>query len=148
MQREKVEPGDDAGRQPLPKFVLLGSPLGSIGGIEKRNVPMGAYGASKCAAHYIVRKIHAEEAEVVAFVVDPGYAMIHPSFLLYLVSLSHFRVSRNSDFVLISHKTDSSPVSWVMKPHGLSEWRKPRCQLNRVSRSLPVKYDSCGSSIS
>lgn len=56
-----------------PKFVLLGSPLGSIGGIEKRPVPMNAYGASKVGAHFLVRKMHVENEGLVAFVVDPGF---------------------------------------------------------------------------
>ena len=45
---------------PCPKFVVIGSGLGSIAGMEKRPLTMGAYGASKAIAHYIVRKIHAE----------------------------------------------------------------------------------------
>ncbi|MCJ1439477.1 hypothetical protein MMC27_008871 [Xylographa pallens] len=57
---------------PRPAFVLLGSPVGSIAGVEARPFPMGAYGASKAMAHYIVRKIHAENEGLVAFVVDPG----------------------------------------------------------------------------
>ena len=59
-------------RSPEPKFVLLGSPLGSIGGMENRPLPMGAYGVSKAAAHYLVRKIHFENEWLVAFAVDPG----------------------------------------------------------------------------
>lgn len=57
------------------KFVLLGSPIGSISEIEKRSVPMDAYGISKAAAHYIVRKAHVEQAAdgLVAFAVDPGF---------------------------------------------------------------------------
>ena len=55
-----------------PKFVLLGSPMGSIGGMEKRPWPMNAYGVSKAAAHYLVRKIHFENEQLTAFSVDPG----------------------------------------------------------------------------
>ncbi|KAF7509472.1 hypothetical protein GJ744_008035 [Endocarpon pusillum] len=55
-----------------PKFVLLGSVLASIGGVEKRPVPLNAYGAGKVGAHYLVRKIHVENEGLVAFVVDPG----------------------------------------------------------------------------
>lgn len=55
-----------------PKLVVLGSPMGSIGGMEKRPVPMGTYGVSKAAVHYLVRKIHFENEGLVAFVVDPG----------------------------------------------------------------------------
>lgn len=55
-----------------PKFVMLGSPMGSIGGMEKRPVPMSAYGVSKAAVHYMVRKIHFENEGLIAFAVDPG----------------------------------------------------------------------------
>lgn len=55
-----------------PKFVVLGSPLGSIGGMEQRPFPMGAYGASKAMLHYIMRKIHFENENLISFPVDPG----------------------------------------------------------------------------
>ena len=55
-----------------PKFVLLGSPMGSIGGMEMRPFSMNAYGVSKAAAHYFVRKIHFENEGLIAFAIDPG----------------------------------------------------------------------------
>lgn len=55
-----------------PKFVVMGSSLGSIGGMEKMPFPMGAYGVSKAAVHYLVRKIHFENEGLIAFAVDPG----------------------------------------------------------------------------
>ena len=55
-----------------PKFVLVGTPVGSIGGMEKQSRPMFAYGASKAMAHYFVRKIHFEHKDIIAFAVDPG----------------------------------------------------------------------------
>ena len=56
-----------------PMFVLIGSPNGSIGGMEKYPYPTFAYGASKAMAHYIVRKIHFEDGDINAFALDPGY---------------------------------------------------------------------------
>lgn len=56
-----------------PKFVLLGSPMGSIGGMENRPFSMSAYGVSKAAAHYLVRKIHFENEGLIAFAIDPGF---------------------------------------------------------------------------
>lgn len=58
-----------------PRFLLLGSMQGSIGGVEKYTLPMGAYGASKAAAHYLVRKLHYEHAEegICFFAADPGF---------------------------------------------------------------------------
>ena len=55
-----------------PKFVVMGSAIGSIGGMEKRPFPMSAYGVSKAAVHYLVRKIHFENEGLIAFAVDPG----------------------------------------------------------------------------
>ena len=54
------------------KFVGIGSPLGSIGGMDQRPYPSTAYGTSKAVQHWIVRKIHYEHPELVALVVDPG----------------------------------------------------------------------------
>ena len=54
------------------KFVGIGSPLGSIGGMDQRPYPATAYGSSKAVQHWIVRKIHFEHPELVALVVDPG----------------------------------------------------------------------------
>ena len=46
--------------------------MGSIGGMEKRPVPMNAYGASKAAAYYLVRKMYFENEGLIAFAIDPG----------------------------------------------------------------------------
>ena len=57
-----------------PKFLLLGTKQGSIGGMESYYLPMAIYGASKALAHYFIRKIHIEHEKegIVAWVVDPG----------------------------------------------------------------------------
>lgn len=57
--------------------MALGSPIGSIGGMESRPFPLAAYGLSKAMIHWTTRKIHEEHPGIVAFVVDPGYV---PSF--------------------------------------------------------------------
>ncbi|KAK7534495.1 putative aflatoxin biosynthesis ketoreductase nor-1 [Phyllosticta citricarpa] len=56
-----------------PKFVALGSPIGSIGNMESRPFQMSAYGISKAVLHYILRKIHFEHANISSFPVDPGF---------------------------------------------------------------------------
>ncbi|KAJ6164161.1 hypothetical protein N7470_002833 [Penicillium chermesinum] len=56
-----------------PTFVGVGSPLGSIGGMEQRPYPCAAYGPSKAILHWIVRKIHLENEDFVSFVADPGF---------------------------------------------------------------------------
>jgi hypothetical protein len=61
---------------PYPKFCLLGSAVGSIGGMENYPFPMASYGMSKAMAHYLVRKIHleygGENGKVVSWAVYPG----------------------------------------------------------------------------
>ncbi|KAJ5487065.1 hypothetical protein N7530_001365 [Penicillium desertorum] len=56
-----------------PTFVGVGSPIGSIGGMEQRPYPCAAYGPSKAILHWIVRKIHFENEDFVSFVADPGF---------------------------------------------------------------------------
>ncbi|KAL3457462.1 NAD(P)-binding protein [Aspergillus heterothallicus] len=56
-----------------PVFVGVGSAMGTIGAMEQRPFPAGAYGPSKAMLHWIVRKIHFEEGRFVSFVVDPGW---------------------------------------------------------------------------
>jgi norsolorinic acid ketoreductase len=54
-----------------PKFILISSSLGSIGAMEG-NVPSLAYGVSKAAANYFVRKVHFEREEITAVAIHPG----------------------------------------------------------------------------
>lgn len=57
-----------------PKFIAFGSPLGSIGGMERRAVfPMTVYGGSKALVHFLVRRVHFEHPNITAFVIDPGF---------------------------------------------------------------------------
>ena len=56
-----------------PRFVLVGAPISTITGMDEyARAPMFAYGVSKLAANYLVRKVHFENGWLVAFVVDPG----------------------------------------------------------------------------
>ncbi|KAL8652721.1 MAG: hypothetical protein Q9210_002522 [Variospora velana] len=54
------------------KFVGIGTPMGSVGGMDLRPYPMTAYGSSKALFHWIVRKVHFEHPELVSLVIDPG----------------------------------------------------------------------------
>ncbi|KAL4781687.1 NAD(P)-binding protein [Aspergillus varians] len=56
-----------------PMFIGVGSPMGSIGGMDQRPYPSAAYGPSKAVMHWLVRKIHFENEDFVAFVADPGF---------------------------------------------------------------------------
>ncbi|KAI1082069.1 hypothetical protein F5B20DRAFT_578840 [Whalleya microplaca] len=68
---QAIRPLLEAGSR--PRFVLIGTPIASIGAMENSPFPMFAYGASKAAAHYLTRKVHCVSPGVIAFVVDPGF---------------------------------------------------------------------------
>lgn len=59
-----------------PKFCLIGSAVGSIGGMGKYPIRMVGYGMSKAMAHFLVRKIHfeygGENGKLVAWCMYPG----------------------------------------------------------------------------
>jgi norsolorinic acid ketoreductase len=57
-----------------PKFIALSSGAGSIDGMEAlKDVQNTAYGASKAALNFVVRKIHFENPGLIAFSVNPGW---------------------------------------------------------------------------
>ncbi|WWC90938.1 uncharacterized protein L201_005876 [Kwoniella dendrophila CBS 6074] len=53
-----------------PKFINVGSLAGSFE--ASPNWPNSAYGTSKAAIHWLTRRIHFEEPNIVAFVISPG----------------------------------------------------------------------------
>jgi norsolorinic acid ketoreductase len=55
-----------------PIFVALSTGIGSIGEMGSLPLPATAYGISKVALNYLVRKIHFENPEITAFVISPG----------------------------------------------------------------------------
>lgn len=55
-----------------PKFVYISTQLASIEGIGQTPILTIAYGISKAAGNYLVRKIHAENAHLIALAFDPG----------------------------------------------------------------------------
>lgn len=58
---------------PSPKFIVITSSIGSIADMEKFPVPFFAYGISKAAANYLVRKVAFENPKVVAMAFNPGW---------------------------------------------------------------------------
>jgi norsolorinic acid ketoreductase len=56
----------------IPKFVYISTQLASIGGIGQTPTLTVAYGISKAAGNYLVRKIHAENEHLIALSFDPG----------------------------------------------------------------------------
>jgi len=56
-----------------PKFIPIGTPVGSIGELE--NYPLGstAYGSSKAALNFLTRKLHLEHPNMVIYPLAPGW---------------------------------------------------------------------------
>lgn len=53
-------------------FVGISSIGASVGGMDKVMVPSAAYGPSKAALNYILRKAHFENRHVCVFLIEPG----------------------------------------------------------------------------
>ncbi|TGO50031.1 hypothetical protein BOTNAR_0408g00070 [Botryotinia narcissicola] len=60
-------------KSPAPVFVALSTAVASIGAMEDIPIPATAYGMSKVALNYMVRKIHLENEKLTAFVLTPGW---------------------------------------------------------------------------
>lgn len=59
---------------PRPKFVAISSVAGSIGGMEKlKDVHNTAYGSSKAALNFVIKRIHLENPDLIAFALNPGW---------------------------------------------------------------------------
>ncbi|RDW92344.1 hypothetical protein BP5796_01738 [Coleophoma crateriformis] len=58
---------------PDAKFVVISSGAGSLSGVEKLKVENTAYGASKAAVNFVTRRIHAENPDLIAFPINPGW---------------------------------------------------------------------------
>ena len=75
-------------RSATPKFVVVSSVAGSLGFMDRlmaiHQGPVAAYGASKAMVNFLVRRIHFEEPELTAFVIDPG--LVNP---LPVIGFSH-----------------------------------------------------------
>lgn len=55
------------------KFITMGSSAGALVKMEELPVPNGAYGPSKAALHWITKKIHLENPELITFPYNPGF---------------------------------------------------------------------------
>ncbi|UKZ78910.1 hypothetical protein TrVFT333_006656 [Trichoderma virens FT-333] len=56
-----------------PRFVVISSSIGSIAEVEAHPAQLGAYGASKAAINYLMRKVHFEETWLTSMVICPGW---------------------------------------------------------------------------
>lgn len=64
-------------RSSQPKFILISSLVGTIGGLDQIPYPNGAYGGSKAAANFFTRKIHFENEDITSLAIHPGYVPSH-----------------------------------------------------------------------
>jgi norsolorinic acid ketoreductase len=63
-----------------PIFMALSTGVASIGDMESIPLPSTAYGISKIAVNYMVRKIHFENPKLTAFVMSPGSVICESCF--------------------------------------------------------------------
>ncbi|RDW87996.1 putative aflatoxin biosynthesis ketoreductase nor-1 [Coleophoma cylindrospora] len=56
-----------------PRFFVLTSAVGTMGNMEEYPVPFFAYGLSKAAANYLVRKLHFENPSLISMAFNPGW---------------------------------------------------------------------------
>lgn len=56
-----------------PKFLVITSAIGSITDMESFPVPFFAYGVSKAAANFLVRKLHFENPTLTSMAFNPGW---------------------------------------------------------------------------
>jgi norsolorinic acid ketoreductase len=55
-----------------PKFIPIGTPVGSTSEQENFPLPSTSYGSSKAALHFLTRKLHFEHENMVVFPLAPG----------------------------------------------------------------------------
>jgi norsolorinic acid ketoreductase len=56
----------------IPKFIAMSSETGTIGNQEKFEIPNGVYGPTKASLNWIMKKVHLEHENIVAFPAHPG----------------------------------------------------------------------------
>jgi norsolorinic acid ketoreductase len=56
-----------------PKFIAISTGIASITDMEQIPVPGLAYGTSKAALNYVMRKLHFEHQDIVIYPINPGW---------------------------------------------------------------------------
>ena len=59
-------------RSSRPVFVVMSSNAGSMGGMTDGKMPALSYGASKAMINFVIRKLHFEHEDIIAFPFHPG----------------------------------------------------------------------------
>ncbi|OHE91572.1 short-chain dehydrogenase [Colletotrichum orchidophilum] len=60
-------------RSSAPKFVVISSIAGSLGEVPRYASPCSAYGSSKAAVNFLVRRIGSENERLIALALHPGW---------------------------------------------------------------------------
>ncbi len=58
-----------------PVFMVISSGVATIAGMEPVPFPISSYGASKATLNFLIRRIHFEQRELIAFAAHPGCVM-------------------------------------------------------------------------
>lgn len=98
-----------------PRFLVISSGAGSLGGVESLPVENTAYGTSKAGVNFVIRRIHYENPSLIAFSINPGWLQTDVSY-----SLCH-------------HDPWSNFYSWVTMRQGVLEWPQRLSQYMLVS---------------
>ena len=59
-----------------PKFGLVSSMAGGINGAAAFPFPRASHGASKAAANFVLRRIRAENPDIISLAIHPGYVTV------------------------------------------------------------------------
>lgn len=104
----------------MPKLIAMGSAAGSIGGMEDAPIPNANYGPVKAGLNWVMRKIHMEHEEFIAFPIHPGWVIELP-----------VNTCQSSDFVIGLHRP-----RLPMQLRGLLVWKRHRCRSTKVLLDL------------
>jgi norsolorinic acid ketoreductase len=89
-----------------PKFIVISTSIASLGIMEKVPFPALAYGISKVAANYVIRKLHFENPGLTTLAVHPGWVK---------TEMGHFAATANG------MKEDDVPVTAEESAKGVLE---------------------------
>ncbi|KAI9037173.1 uncharacterized protein KD926_000746 [Aspergillus affinis] len=68
-----------------PKFVYISSELASTTGLDNSSSMTTAYGVSKVASNYMIKKIHTEHEALISFSIDPGSVYTSSKFPVVMI---------------------------------------------------------------
>lgn len=70
----------------VPKFIAMSSETGTVGNQEKFEIPNAVYGPTKAALNWILKKVHMEHEDLIAFPAHPGLVLSALTVKLDMIS--------------------------------------------------------------